>query len=209
MSILTHPPHLEYMPSVGLLVQNLLSVHNVDALSYIIKALAGEVVDASEYGLCGCRGKRNDDAVGIDGREGLVAYAFQLEGVDAEAGLSGKIYDDTQRDFGFLGERETEAAVYKLAPSQGFLFTLRVAYHGLALAYNKAAALRIVAVAELDAELVFSSGKGYGLPQAVVEKRSGKTAPLCLEGDVAVVSGINVRSGGNASADNGVGILPS
>ena len=173
-------PHLEYMPSMGLLVQDLLAIDNVDALFHIIKTLAGEVVDASEYGLRGCRSKRNDDAVGIDGREGLVAYAFQFEGVDAEAGLSGKIYDDTQGDFGFLGERETEAAVYKLAPSQGFLFTLRVANHALALAYYKAAVLGIVAVAKLNTELVFSSGKGYGLPQTVVEKRSGKTAPFPL-----------------------------
>ena len=202
-------PHLEYMPSMGLLVQDLLAIDNVDALFHIIKTLAGEVVDASEYGLCWCRGKRNDDAVGLDGRDVLIAYTFQFEGVDTEAGLAGKIYNDSQRNFGFLGERETEASLHKLAPGQSFLFTLRVANHALALAYYKAAVLGIVAVAKLNTELVFSSGKGYGLPQTVVEKRSGKTAPLSLKGDVALVFGVNVRSGCNASADNGVGILPS
>ena len=182
-----------------LLVQNLLAVNDVDALLNVLQTLAPNVVNATEGGLLGFRLRGQYDAGGLDRREGLMAYALQLEGVDAEAGLAGEIDDDTQRYGGLFGKEEVETSIHKLAPGKCQFFTFLVAYHASAFVYHKSAVLGFIAVAERYAETVFAGRKCNGLPQAVVEKRSGKTAPLCFEGDVTLVLGVYVCTGCDVS----------
>ena len=201
-------PYSEYICRPVLLVQNLLAIDDVDSLLYFLQTLAREVVDAAEGGLYGlCLGGKAY-AGGINGCEMLYGVALELEGVDAEAGLTDKVYDDSQCNIGLFGKGEAEAAVYQRAPCYGFFLALRIADHGLALAYDKAAFLGLAAVAELDAELVCTGGKRYALPQTVVNELVGKSAPNGLESDVAIVLGVDVCAGGYTSTDNGLGILP-
>ena len=193
---------------VELLTQHLLAIYDVYALTHMLEPLARKVIDTAEGRLLELRKRGKCDACGFGWSESLVGNTLEFEGADAETCLPRKVDNDSQRHLGFLGKAETETSVHELTPSYSFSLANLIAYHHFSFADDKTALLSIAAIAERDTKPIPASWKENGLPETVIEKWAGKTAPLRLESDVAAMCRINVCSCGNATSNDSIGILP-
>ena len=144
----------------------------------------------------------------VFGGEGLYGDTLELEGMDAKAGLTGKVDYDTQGNLGLFRQGETDGSIHELAPCKGFLFALGITDHLPAFADYQTASLHIIYITRGDAEAVLACRQGNGLPETIIKKRCGKAAPLGLELDITMVRGIYVCPCNDTTSGNGIGILP-